>query len=152
MPAKTRRQSAILRLISSRSFRRQESLRDALLAEGLPCTQATLSRDLAELGILKSAIGYRAPDPTSVAPGGEQGLAVALRRELVGAARGGTVVVLRTPPGHGNALAVELDRARLPGMLGTIAGDDTVFVAASSASTAERLLRRVRALAQLPSN
>jgi len=150
MSSKARRQATILSLIESGGYRRQEALRQALLAEGLSCTQATLSRDLAELGVLKGADGYRAPFDGSDPNAGEHLLADALRRELLSAARGGTTVVLRTPTGHGNALAVELDRARLPGMLGSIAGDDTIFIVAGSNSSAERLLQRLRTLAGLP--
>ncbi len=150
MSQKVRRRAAILELIRTGSHRRQESLRQSLLERGLSGTQATLSRDLAELGILKGAEGYIVPEDASVA-GGEAPLADALRRELLAASRGGTTIVLRTPPGHGNALAVELDRSRLPGMLGSIAGDDTVFIAAASSATAERLLRRLRGLAGLSS-
>jgi transcriptional regulator of arginine metabolism len=148
MSLKVRRRAAILELIRSGSFRRQESLRQSLLANGLACTQATLSRDLAELGVLKGAEGYIAPEDAGAAGGGAP-LADALRRELLAASRGGSTVVLRTPAGHGNALAVELDRSRLPGMLGSIAGDDTVFIAAESSAAAERLLRRLRDLAGL---
>jgi transcriptional regulator of arginine metabolism len=68
---------------------------------------------------------------------------------LLEAVAGGATVVLRTGPGHANALAVELDRARLPNVLGTIAGDDTIFVAAKSERHARSLLNRFRTHADL---
>ena len=150
MSAKARRHAAILRLIGARSFRGQDALREALAEAGFECTQATLSRDLAAIGVLKGPEGYVAPsEATAPSPrgNGEPTLAAALRRELLSVEQGGTMVVLRTPPGHGNALAVELDRSRPSGMLGSIAGDDTVFLAASSPTAATRLARSLRRLA-----
>ncbi|MGA0173652.1 MAG: arginine repressor [Phycisphaerales bacterium] len=150
MSDKARRHAAILRLIGSRSFRGQDALREALAEAGFECTQATLSRDLAAIGVLKGPEGYVAPNGVAspaVRPHGEPALAAALRRELLSVEQGGTMVVLRTPPGHGNALAVELDRTRPNGMLGSIAGDDTVFLAAASPTAATRLARSLRRLA-----
>ena len=150
MSAKARRHAAILRLIASRAFRAQDALREALAETGFECTQATLSRDLAALGVLKGPEGYVVPGEIATVParpGGEPSLAAALRRELLSVEQGGTMVVLRTPPGHGNALAVELDRSRTSGMLGSIAGDDTVFLAAASPNAATRLARSLRRLA-----
>jgi transcriptional regulator of arginine metabolism len=72
-----------------------------------------------------------------------------LKRELLSIEVGGTLVVLKTPIGHGNALAIELDRVRLKGVLGTIAGDDTVFLAASTPAAARRIAKELRSLAQL---
>ena len=150
MSAKARRHAAILRLIATRAFRAQDALREALAEDGFECTQATLSRDLSSLGVLKGPEGYVVPGDTvavAVRPSGEPSLAAALRRELLSVEQGGTMVVLRTPPGHGNALAVELDRNRPNGMLGSIAGDDTVFLAATSPTAATKLARSLRRLA-----
>ncbi len=101
------------------------------------------------MGVVKGPDGYRLPSEVEHA-GSEQALISTLRRELLASVRAGNLLVLRTPPGHGNALAAELDRAALPGLVGTIAGDDTVFVAAGSPSSAERLLNRLSTLAGLP--
>ena len=115
-------------------------------------TQATLSRDLAEIGVLKGPDGYQLPGAATV-PANEETLARVLRRELLSATAGGTLVVLKTLPGHGNALAIELDRAStagaIKGVLGSIAGDDTIFLAASSELAARRLAKELRGAAQL---
>ena len=86
--------------------------------------------------------------PTLPAGDREAMLATALRQHLVSVARGGTLVVLRTPSGHANSLAIELDRAGLPGTLGTIAGDDTIFVAAEDLAAATSLARIIERLAR----
>jgi len=148
MSSKTRRHDALRRLVAARRCRRQSELCEALSKQGFDCTQATLSRDLAEMGVVKGPDGYRLPGDED-RPGSEQALIATLRRELLAGVRAGNLLVLRTPPGHGNALAVELDRASLPGLVGTIAGDDTVFVAAGSPSAAERLRSRLSTLAGL---
>lgn len=153
---KPRRQQAIRRLIAHRTLHSQHELQSLLRNEGFEATQATLSRDLAELGVLKGPDGYRLPgeDAPTASP---SRLEQALRRELLSVACGGTLVVLRTPTGHGNALAVELDAARLSGglagglagSLGTIAGDDTVFLAAKGPAAARRIASQLTRLAGL---
>ena len=148
MSSKRRRHEVLRRVIEDRRCRRQSELCEALAESGFECTQATLSRDLSEMGVVKGPDGYRLPSDAERA-GSEQALISTLRRELLASVRAGNLLVLRTPPGHGNALAVELDRAALPGLVGTIAGDDTVFVAAGSPSAAERLRSRLSTLAGL---
>jgi transcriptional regulator of arginine metabolism len=147
---KPRRQQAIRRLIASRVLHSQHELQSLLRDEGFEATQATLSRDLAELGVLKGPDGYRLPGEEAPAASPSR-LEHALRRELLSVGFGGTLVVLRTPTGHGNALAVELDAARLPGTLGTIAGDDTVFLAAKGPAIARRIAAQLARLAGLAS-
>lgn len=146
MASKPRRHDALRALIAERRCRRQSELCDALAERGFECTQATLSRDLSEMGVVKGPDGYRLPGDEARA-GSEQALISTLRRELLAGMRAGNLLVLRTPPGHGSVLAAELDRSALPGLVGTIAGDDTVFVAAGSPSIAVRLLDRMRTLA-----
>jgi len=146
---KSRRLAAIRSLISSSEIYSQHELAQLLSRDGIEATQATLSRDLAELGVLKGPDGYQLPGAAVAAPAPDAALARALRRELISITVGGTLVVLKTPTGHGNALAIELDRMRMQGVLGTIAGDDTVFLAASTPLTARRIVKELRALAQL---
>lgn len=147
---KSRRHAAIRTLIASGGVRSQAELAQMLAREGLEATQATLSRDLAEIGVLKGPGGYRLPGVVEApeAPAADA-LARVLRRELLSVQVGGTMVVLRTPSGHGNALAIELDRAAPKGALGTIAGDDTVFVAAQNEIAARRIAKELRALGGL---
>ncbi|MBL9118285.1 MAG: hypothetical protein JNL80_00030 [Phycisphaerae bacterium] len=145
---KARRQQLIRRLVSSRPLHSQHELQDLLRAEGFEATQATLSRDLAELGVLKGPEGYRLPGG-DVVPTSTSRLEQTLRRELLSVVSGGTTVVLKTPIGHGSVLAVELDGARIPGLLGTIAGDDTIFLAATGPAAARRISAQLARLAGL---
>jgi transcriptional regulator of arginine metabolism len=154
---KARRQELIRQFVSGRTIYSQLELQELLREAGFEATQATLSRDLAELGVLKgsdgyrlkSSDGYRLPGAAESHAQSASRLEQALRRELLFVAAGGTTVVLRTPMGHGNALAVELDAARLPGALGTIAGDDTIFLAATGPAAARRLANQLARLAGL---
>ena len=146
---KSRRHTVIRTLIDSGEIYSQGDLAKQLARNGIEATLATLSRDLAELGVLKGPAGYQLPSATPAVTTPELGLTRALKRELVSVDVGGSLVVLKTPTGHGNALAIELDRVRLRGVLGTIAGDDTVFLAASSDLAARRIARELRVLAQL---
>jgi transcriptional regulator of arginine metabolism len=150
---KTARHARIVTLIRSRAIRAQTELADLLTAEGVPVTQATLSRDLEELGAVKvrAADGppaYMIPEdgtaalrPAQDAPARLQRL---LRELLTGADHSGNLVVLRTPPGAAQYLASALDRSGLPDVVGTIAGDDTIVVIARdttpNASTAGQAL------------
>ncbi len=134
------RHARIIALLAEQRFGSQAALADALEACGHSVTQATLSRDLDELGAVKlrSADGgvpvYVVPEDGSplTARGAEDGpplrLARLLGELLVSAEASANLVVLRTPPGASNFLASAIDRARLPEVLGTVAGDDTILV------------------------
>jgi transcriptional regulator of arginine metabolism len=151
MVAKQRRQAKVAELVTRHRVWSQQELAGLLGRDGISVTQATLSRDLTELGVVKGPQGYLLPDAPLAGEDPGERLARTLRGELVGLDVGGTLVVLRTRTGHGNALAVEIDRARaagsLEGSLGTIAGDDTVFLAARSTAAAGRIAGRFRSLA-----
>lgn len=143
MSVKARRQQLIRRALSMQKVRSQEDLAKLLLPQGVRATQATLSRDLRELGVLKSPEGYALPEGER--PAGEP---VSLRRAvetyMLWARAAGTLAVLKTAPGHAAPLALEIDRAPPPGAMGTIAGDDTVFVAMVSEAKAGRLCATLR--------
>ena len=138
--SKTARHARITALIRQRPVRSQGELADLLAAEGLPTTQATLSRDLEELGAVKvrgtdgSAAAYVIPEdgqaPMRAAEQAPERLRRLLRELLTGADFSGNLVVLRTPPGAAQFLASALDRSGLPEVVGTIAGDDTILVVA----------------------
>ena len=145
------RRARIAALIGANQLWSQQELSDLLRKrEGIVVTQATLSRDLTELGVVKGSTGYMLPGSTPALPAGDREamLATALRQHLISVTRGGTLVVLKTPSGHANSLAIELDRAGLPGTLGTIAGDDTIFVAAEDLAAATSLARTLERLAR----
>lgn len=126
----------------------QEQLQKLLSRESIDATQATLSRDLRDLGVLKGPRGYMLPatepDPPKPAPAALQ---EALQNFLTAARQGENIVVLKTGPGQAGALASELDRAQLDGLLGTVAGDDTIFLAANSTRAAKRIYTRLNTLA-----
>ena len=149
MPSRTRRHQQVLDLIDEYDIPNQQQLQELLASKGIEVTQATLSRDLRTLGVVKGPNGYALPSPTTSTPQLEDSLWQTVRRELLEAVAGGATVVLRTRPGHANTLAIELDRARPADVLGTIAGDDTVFVAAKSQRHARTLVGRFRRHADL---
>lgn len=127
MTTKAIRHRRILELLEDAPVESQAELRDRLASEGLDVTQATLSRDLADLGVLKGADGYRLPGERPAAPA-ESRVAEAMRRQVTDLDVAEAMVVLRTRPGYAHAVAVELDALRDPSVVGTIAGDDTIAV------------------------
>ena len=156
-PARTRvaRQARIVELITQRAVPSQSELLALLEAEGIGSTQATLSRDLDELGAVKlrGADGgtpvYVIPDdgsPVRGIEGGTARLARLLGELLVSADASGNLAVLRTPPGAAHYLASALDRAALHDVVGTIAGDDTLLVVAREPRTGAELVDRLQSL------
>ncbi len=148
--SRPQRHHRIVRVIEEQALHSQLELGDRLAAEGIVVTQATLSRDLRSLGVVKGPDGYRRPgsSPLPREDNGtrERSLARALAHELLDVDCGGSIVILRTAPGHAGALANVLDESRLADVVGTIAGDDTIFVAARSATRARALIRRFESL------
>ncbi|MFT4540265.1 MAG: transcriptional regulator of arginine metabolism [Planctomycetota bacterium] len=121
----------ILSLVDRQPIHSQAELAGLLAAEGYAVNQATLSRDLRELKVVKSSEGYRRLD--ALAPDSSKNhdkLESALQQWLTSATRVQNQVVIRTPPGGAQALALAIDRAALPDIIGTIAGDDTILVIA----------------------
>lgn len=154
---KTARHALIARLLATSTVRSQGDLAVALAVEGVVVTQATLSRDLVELravriraadGSLTYAIPAEGGDRTPQVAVSTEQLAARLARLaaelLVTAEHSGNLVVLRTPPGAAQFLASAIDHSVMPGVLGTIAGDDTVLVISSEpdggAGVAQRFL------------
>ncbi|MET8085785.1 arginine repressor [Micromonospora sp. NPDC005237] len=136
------RHARIVELIRDRPVRSQTELADLLAADGVGVTQATLSRDLEELGAVKVRGGdgpavYLIPEdgqrPLRDAEAAPARLVRLLRELLNGVDASGNIAVLRTPPGAAQYLASALDRAGLPEIVGTIAGDDTILVVAREA-------------------
>ncbi len=132
----SQRRAQILDLLSHGPIPTQQDLGDRLAAMGIPATQTTISRDLAAIGAVKTSLGYQLPSaggpPPSTAADG-------VTNVVVSAEVGGTMLVVRTPPAHANPVAQRIDALDDPDVLGSIAGDDTVFVAVRSAAAAQRL-------------
>jgi transcriptional regulator of arginine metabolism len=151
MPGKLARRQRIRQLLEHQRIFSQEELSNQLKQSGYGVTQATLSRDLRDMGVSKGPGGYQLPGVSPVSPQVPPATRVELERllksQLLAASTGGNLVVLRTQPGHANPLALEIDRSQLPQVIGTIAGDDTVFVAARTPAQAGSLLKLFRKMA-----
>ena len=143
---KTFRQGQILKSIRTKPILTQEDLASELKEScGIRTTQVTLSRDIRELGLLKTPEGYR---QVAAAPAGPD-IATVAGEFLQDVRVAQNLIVLRTSPGNANTLAVALDKQEWPEIVGTLAGDDTILVVAPDANTAvklqQRLLRYLRA-------
>jgi len=146
---KSRRQAVILELIDREALRSQEALRRRLLTHGFEATQATISRDIKELGLVKRAGDGAYQRPGEEAPNLETALTLLERaaNEFVRSVeRVQQLIVVRTGRGQAQALAEALDRARLPEAVGTIAGDDTILVIARDARRARAFVKRFERL------
>lgn len=147
MNARARRLGTIRSLLESSHPRSQEELCRLLAREGVDATQATLSRDLRELGVLKGPDGYILP--TQNAPHHHEpprALTRSLKGAMIDARSAGNLIVIRTQAGHASALALEIDRAGITGVIGTVAGDDTIFVATPNTRAAARVTRTLMEL------
>ena len=139
--ARTSRQQAILQIIGEQPVSRQAELVRLLRARGIPATQSSVSRDLQQLGIAKLEQGYgqatQAAREENPPPPGDfvRGMQAA----------GANLLVIRTAVGAASRVAVYLDRTGWPEIVGTLSGDDTVFVATDSAAGQRRLQARLKA-------
>jgi transcriptional regulator of arginine metabolism len=136
---KSYRQGQILELIRARQISTQEELARHLAQLGIQATQVTLSRDIRELGLAKTLEGYR----QVAAPPAGPDLAAAAAEFLRDVRVAQNLVVLKTAPANASPLAVALDRAEWPEVVGTVAGDDTILVVAPDAHTAERIRQKL---------
>ncbi len=143
---KHERQEQIRRLLRTRRISTQQELAGLLASQGIDATQATLSRDLAELGVLRvsrpeGAVYELEPVNASATPQlAELGETILSMRD------NDTLVVLRTRPGMASAVALAIDNARLPECLGTLAGDDTIFATPARGIATRRLAQEIRTL------
>jgi transcriptional regulator of arginine metabolism len=139
---KSFRQGQILKIIRSKEIYTQDELARELQAVGIPATQVTLSRDIRDLGLAKTANGYRPMPVESTGPS----LEYVINEFLQDIRIAQNQLVLKTSPGNANALAVVLDREELEEIVGTLAGDDTVLVISHDNDAAEKLRRRLLSL------
>ena len=147
------RQEAIRRVVRRERVRTQRDLVDDLRSAGFACTQATVSRDVAEMGLVKIsrddgerayAVPARPGQPETSA---DERLAMILRDLPIKIRPAGLMLVLRATPGSAHAIAAALDRTGWPEVSGSIAGDDTVFVACADRQSLDRLQKRLVRLA-----
>ena len=143
---KTFRHGQILRLVSDGSIANQEDLRRRLAAQRLRVTQATLSRDIQELRLIKTQRGYKSASALPEEQATERPLARALGEFLLDIRPAENLLVLKTPPSGAQPLAAAVDGSKFPEIAGTIAGDDTVLIITPSKKSRESLQRRIEAL------
>jgi transcriptional regulator of arginine metabolism len=154
MSVKQQRQQTIARLIGQREVGNQPQLVELLAGEGITATQATVSRDLDELGAIKVRVPggqsvYALPEIESDRLVPFDQLRRVLGEWVAEVAASANLVVMRTPPGCAHVVASALDRSGLDGLLGTVAGDDTLLCVAAPGVTGDRLAERLRELAGL---
>jgi transcriptional regulator of arginine metabolism len=151
---KPQRQHRILRVLEDQPVSSQAQLVQLLEAEGVVATQATVSRDLEELGAVKvripgGAMAYAIPDGHRDRAPSDDHLRRLLGEFVVEVAFSSNLVVLRTPPGSAHVVASAIDRSAMPDTLGTVAGDDTVLVVCTESVGGNEVAGRLAALAGL---
>ena len=148
--ARARRQKAIADLIRSEPVASQEEVTARLAAQGFAVTQATVSRDLDQLGAVKvkrgGALSYALPDQI-----GESDWAAGRLQRIIGewvqsVEVAGNLLVMKTPPGSAHLVGVAIDQARLPEIAGTVSGDDTLVLVIRDGFAAEQVKSRIDAL------
>jgi transcriptional regulator of arginine metabolism len=143
---RSRRQRAIAELLRQEPVGSQEEVTERLCAAGFAVTQATVSRDLEQLGAVKvrrnGELTYALPDQVRGAPNPR--LAAGFRDWVRSIDVAANLVVIRTPPGSAHLVGVALDQSELPEIVGTICGDDTIFVACPAISDAQALAERLK--------
>jgi transcriptional regulator of arginine metabolism len=143
---KEQRQRAIADLIRGHALASQDELAERLSGLGFVVTQATISRDLEQLGAVKvrraGQLGYALPDQVQGAPGPR--LAAVFREWVRAIDVAANLVVIKTPPGSAHLVGVVLDQSEMSEIVGTICGDDTIFVACRGPSEAKMLAERLK--------
>jgi transcriptional regulator of arginine metabolism len=154
MSSKVQRQQAIAKLVAKHAVTNQPQLVDLLAADGIAATQATVSRDLEDLGAVKVRVPggetvYAIPEyePARLAP--EDQLRRVMGEWVAEVRKSGNLIVLRTPPGCAHVVASALDRSGMDGLLGTVAGDDTLLCVAEESVGGESVAAKLRDLAGL---
>ena len=148
---RSRRLALLAQMLSGRRFSSQEEIVQALAREGFEVTQATLSRDLRSLGVAKRVDAHGKPAYELPSPAVEtidrQRRLLDLRAFVNDIRLAQNLVVVRTPPGHANGVGRAIDLADFGGIVGTVAGDDTVLVVMEDNAAARRLKKRLDAIA-----
>ncbi len=142
------RRRALRRILMTRHITRQRDLVEQLTREGFPVTQATVSRDLADLGAVKrrssdGLYGYALPEVPAPADQGNETVSRALAQFATTITPTGSLVVIKTPPGAAQVVAGAIDGGGLTGVLGTVAGDDTLLVVVDEQVGGWRLARQL---------
>jgi len=141
---KQQRQAILFELLTSGQLLSQADAVTQLSARGIEATQATVSRDLEDLGAVRvrSATGFRYALPSETSRYGIS-LERVMREYVVRTATSGNLIVIHTPPGHASIVAAAIDRAEVPGVVGVVAGDDTLFVCIDESKSARSILSKL---------
>ena len=140
------RRTQILDLLRNGEVETQDDLRRKLARRGIHVTQATVSRDIEELGLVKTRTGYRLPETAEPAASPQPTLPIVLKEFLTDARQAANLVILKTRPGNAHSVAVALDADPWEEVVGTVAGDDTIFIATTSSRQAETIRKKILAL------
>ncbi len=143
-----KRHLKILELISTRALHTQDELAEALAEQGWDVTQSSVSRDIAALGLVKASGAYRKPQRAAADAADPDERRIAEGVIALDAA-GNALIVLHTPPGEASRVGAALDRLAWADVLGTIAGDDTIFLAVRDAAAQRRVAARIGKLVTL---
>lgn len=152
--ARPQRQHRVARILEQHAITSQGQVVDFLAAEGVLVTQATVSRDLEELGAVKARMPggdlvYVIPEQSKDRPAPEEHLKRVMGEWVVEVSHSGNLVVLRTPPGSAHVVGSAIDRSGLDDILGTVAGDDTVLLVTTERVGGEAVARKLGELAGL---
>lgn len=152
--ARPQRQHRVARILESQPITSQTQVVDLLASEGVVVTQATVSRDLEDLGAVKARMPggelvYVIPEQAKDRPAPEEHLKRVLGEWVVEVSYSANLVVVRTPPGSAHVVGSAIDRSGLPDVLGTVAGDDTVLVVATERAGGHSIARRLSDFAGL---
>ncbi len=140
-PNKAARHELLRKFLEKGPIRNQEEIRQLLIQEGVEVNQATISRDIREMGLMKTPDGYLLPELAALRrnrPVGKISLGMILSIQ-----EAANMVVVKTPPGLAPPTGIALDRLGLEEILGTVSGDDTVFIATPNEQTAKKLCERL---------
>lgn len=137
------RRNQILELLRTERVATQAELARRLSRRGIRVTQATISRDIEELGLVKTREGYRLPDAAETIPSSQPALEVVLKEFVREVHTAANLAIVKTTPGNAHSVGVAIDAAGWPEIVGTVAGDDTIFIAARRARDATRARKKL---------
>jgi transcriptional regulator of arginine metabolism len=140
------RRTQILELLRHEKVATQGELRRKLAKRGLHVTQATVSRDIEELGLVKTREGYRVPEGLEAPALAPPHLPVLLREFMREVKTAANLVIVKTHPGNAHTVGAVLDAFAWPEIVGTVAGDDTIMVATPGTAQATRVAKRISGL------
>ena len=144
--SKRTRQNTLLELVQQQPYRNQDELRRALVRRGFEVTQATLSRDIHELGLVKTTGGYAVQEGEQVADSSLPPAIRLVREFVLSVKEAQNLLVIRTSPGSAQPVAAALDAEGWDEVVGTVAGDDTLLIISQNRRSAQKMAARIRGM------